>query len=179
MGCLFCRRVRWSEGFHSMLASSDWRSELKKSKLLSLTAMAQYHVLLLRQVHRFIHFLYFCRVLVPFIIRHAFSALTLSVGHQEENLASKSWVMRCWCGYLSGARCRLFAWSSWCHCRPKTPSSRAPFKSRLVLPFWYRLTQVVLEKTPLNLCSSSNSGSSGSSIIRHACSFGWFSTWYV
>jgi len=32
----------------------------------------------------------------------------------------------------------------------KTPSSLASFKSRLVLPFWYRLTQVVLEKRPLN-----------------------------
>jgi len=38
---------------------------------------------------------------------------------------------------------------------PKTPSSLASFKSRLVLPFWYRLTQVVLEKRPLNECSSS------------------------
>jgi len=28
-------------------------------------------------------------------------------------------------------------------------------KSRLVLPFWYRLTQVVLEKRPLNGCSCS------------------------
>jgi len=28
----------------------------------------------------------------------------------------------------------------------------APVKSRLVLPFWYRLTQVVLEKRPLNGC---------------------------
>ena len=35
----------------------------------------------------------------------------------------------------------------------KTPSSRASFKSRLVLPFRYRLTQVVLEKRPLNGCS--------------------------
>jgi len=25
-------------------------------------------------------------------------------------------------------------------------------KSRLVLPFWYRLTQVVPEKGPLNVC---------------------------
>jgi len=33
---------------------------------------------------------------------------------------------------------------------PKTPSSLASFKCRLVLPFWYRLTQVVLEKRPLN-----------------------------
>ena len=31
---------------------------------------------------------------------------------------------------------------------PKTLSSLASFKSRLVLPFWYRLTQVVLEKRP-------------------------------
>ena len=31
-------------------------------------------------------------------------------------------------------------WSSRCHCHPQTPSSLALFKSRLVLPFWYRLT---------------------------------------
>jgi len=37
--------------------------------------------------------------------------------------------------------------------RPKTPSSLASFKSRLVLPFRYRLTQVVQEKRPLNGCS--------------------------
>ena len=36
---------------------------------------------------------------------------------------------------------------------PKTPSSLASFKSRLVLPFWYRLTRVVLEKKPLDGCS--------------------------
>ena len=44
---------------------------------------------------------------------------------------------------------------------PKTPSSLASFKSKLVLPFWYQLTQVVLEKRPLNGCSSSSSSSSG------------------
>ena len=33
---------------------------------------------------------------------------------------------------------------------PKTPSSLATFKSRLVLHFWYWLTQVVLEKRVLN-----------------------------
>jgi len=36
---------------------------------------------------------------------------------------------------------------------PKIPSSLASFKSRLVLPFWYLLTLVVLEKRPLNGCS--------------------------
>ena len=39
-------------------------------------------------------------------------------------------------------------------CHPRTPSSLVSFKSRLVLPFGYRLTQVVLEKRPLNGCSS-------------------------
>jgi len=47
--------------------------------------------------------------------------------------------------------------SSWCHCIPKLPSSLASFKSRMVLPFGYWLTQVVLEKSPLSGCSSSSS----------------------
>jgi len=44
-------------------------------------------------------------------------------------------------------------WPSWCHYHSL---SLAPVKSRLVLLFWYRLTQVVLEKRPLNGCSSSH-----------------------
>ena len=40
---------------------------------------------------------------------------------------------------------------------PKTSPSLASFKSRLVVPFWYWLTQVVLEKRALNRCSSSSS----------------------
>jgi len=40
---------------------------------------------------------------------------------------------------------------------PETPSSLASFKSRLVLPFWYRLTQIVLENRPFNGCSCSDS----------------------
>ena len=35
---------------------------------------------------------------------------TLLVGCQEQHQACKNWPMRCWCGYLSGARCRLFAY---------------------------------------------------------------------
>ena len=38
---------------------------------------------------------------------------------------------------------------------PRTPSSLAS-KSRLVLPFCYWLNQVILEKMPLNRCSSSS-----------------------
>jgi len=40
-------------------------------------------------------------------------------------------------------------WPSWCHCHSL---SLASVKSRSVLPFWYRLTWVVLEKEPLNGC---------------------------
>ena len=52
---------------------------------------------------------------------------------------------------------------------PKTPSSLASFISRLASRFWYRLTQVVLEKRPLNGCSSSSGvgGSSGPSVSYH------------
>ena len=39
---------------------------------------------------------------------------------------------------------------SWCHCHSL---SLASVKSRLVLPFWYRLTRVVPEKGSLNGCS--------------------------
>jgi len=38
------------------------------------------------------------------------------------------------------------------HMAQLMPLSLAPVKSRLVLPFWYRLTQVILEKRPLNGC---------------------------
>ena len=79
-------------------------------------------------------------------------------------------LWRCWLGGRKGIRpvknrlvgvlAWLSAWSkvqisigpSWCHCHSL---SLAPLKSRLVLPFWYQLTQVVLEKRPLNGCSSS------------------------
>ena len=41
-------------------------------------------------------------------------------------------------------------WSHWCHCISYSS------ESRMGLPFWCRLTQVVLEKRPLNGCSSSS-----------------------
>ena len=38
---------------------------------------------------------------------YAFSALTLLVRWQEGHPACKNQSGGCWCGYLSGARCRL------------------------------------------------------------------------
>jgi len=80
----------------------------------------------------------------------AFSALTLLVGRQEGHLACKNWMVRYWRGYLSRARCKW--WSSWCHCHPITYCFS---KIQNGLPFWCRLTQIVLEKRPLNGCISS------------------------
>ena len=79
----------------------------------------------------------------------AFSALTLLVERQEGHPACKNRVVGCWRGYLSGARCR-FAYGP--ADATATHLSLAPVKSRLVLPFWYRLTWVVPEKRPLNGC---------------------------
>ena len=45
--------------------------------------------------------------------------------------------------------------SSYCHCHPQTPSSLASFRSRLVLPFWSQLTQVVLVKETVVLNQAS------------------------
>jgi len=100
----------------------------------------------------------------------AFSALTLLVGRQEGHPACKNWVVRYWCGYLSVARCKWFAYCS--VDATATPSSLAPVK------FWCRLTQVVLEKRPLNACSSSSSSSSSSNSCTLSLinSGGW---WYL
>ena len=80
---------------------------------------------------------------------HAFSALTLLVGRQEEHPAHKNWVMGYWHGYLSGA------WYKWFACGPAEalpPVTSCFSKIQNGLPFWCQLTQVVLEKRPLNLC---------------------------
>jgi len=75
----------------------------------------------------------------------AFSALTLLVRRQEGHLACKklSGEVLAWLSVCSEVQTCIC--SSWCHCHAL---SLASVKSRLVLPFWYRLTWVV----PLNVC---------------------------
>jgi len=74
------------------------------------------------------------------------------VGVRKSIQSVKSWVTMCWRGYLSWAKCK---WSTYGPAdATATPSSLASLKSRMVLPFWCRLTQVVLEKRPLNWCLS-------------------------
>jgi len=70
------------------------------------------------------------------------------LGVRKSIQAVKNWVMRCWHGYLSLARCKWFAYGP--AYATATPLSLASLKSRMVWPFWCWLTQVVLEKRPLN-----------------------------
>ena len=81
------------------------------------------------------------------------------------SLPSVLW--RCWLGGRKGiwpvkkqsggvlawlsvwSKVKTWIWPSWCHCHSL---SLASLKSGLVLPFWYWLTWVVLEKGPLNGC---------------------------
>ena len=51
----------------------------------------------------------------------------------------KNRVVVYWRGLSVCSEVQTCIWPSWCHCHSL---SLAPVKSRLVLPFWYRLTQV-------------------------------------
>ena len=57
------------------------------------------------------------------------------------------WV-RAWLSVWSVLQ-MICIWSSWCHCHPIISCFS---KIQNGLPFWCRLTQVVLEKRPLNVC---------------------------
>ena len=78
-----------------------------------------------------------------------YSALTLLVGRQEGHPACKklSGGVLAWSSVWS--EMQTWIWPSWCHCHSL---SLASVKSRLVLPCWYQLTHVVLDKGPLNGC---------------------------
>ena len=94
---------------------------------------------------------------------HSGMALTDITAYLWYTVPSVLW--RCWLGGRKGIRPEkklsgevltwLSVWSemqtclkpSWCHCHSL---SLASVKSRLILPFWYRPTLVVLEKRPLN-----------------------------
>ena len=62
----------------------------------------------------------------------------------------KNRMVGCWRGYLSGATSKLaYSPAAQMMPLPLTVSCFSKLKSKLVLPFWYRLTWVVPEKGPL------------------------------
>ena len=84
-----------------------------------------------------------------YVVLDAFSALTLLVGQQEGHLACKKLSSEVLAWLSVWSKVQTCIWPSWCHCHSL---SLAPVKSRLVLPFCYRLTWVVPEKGPSNEC---------------------------
>ena len=70
-----------------------------------------------------------------------------TVGWQEGHPACKklSGGVLAWLSVWS--KVQTCIWPSWCH-----SLSLASVKSRLVLPFWYRLIRVFPDKGPLNVC---------------------------
>ena len=76
----------------------------------------------------------------------AFSALMLLVGWHEGHPACKklSGGVLAWLSVWSEVQTCI--WPSGCHCHSQ---SLASVKSRLVFPFWYQLTWLVLDKGPL------------------------------
>jgi len=96
------------------------------------------------------------RELYPGFVRSCYAICWPSVlwrcwlGGRKDIWPVKTEMVRYWRGYLSRARCKW--WSSWCHCHPITYCFS---KIQNCLFFWCRLTQIVLEKRPLNGCISS------------------------
>ena len=93
-------------------------------------------------------FSFFVCVWLPSVL-FAFSALTLLVGRQEGHPACKKterWGVGVVICLERGADLHMAQLMN-CH-----SLSLASVKSRLVLPLWYWLTQVVLDKGPLNVC---------------------------
>ena len=93
-----------------------------------------------------------CMMSVPFVGNLTIAGVSwdlclqtsvFSLGGRKGIRRVKTWVVGCWRGYLSGARCRLAHGPAGA---TATQLSLASVKSRLVLPFWYRFTRVVPEK---------------------------------
>jgi len=89
-------------------------------------------------------------------IPHALKNVMFAVSYRMTLVSfCKNWVVGCWHGCLSGVRCRFACGSA--NVIATHYLSRLMFFS--VLPFWYRLTQVVSDKIhrAVNGCSSSSS----------------------
>ena len=113
------------------------------------------------------------------------TGIIMAFSHNVPTFVLPSVLWRCWLGGRKGIRpvkklsSGVLAWSSvwsemqtciwpsWCHCHSLTLAS---VKSRLILPFWYRLTRVVPEKGPLNGCVCVPTFVTKSNWLRNFCS---------
>jgi len=82
-------------------------------------------------------------------VNSAFSALQLLVGWQEGHPDCKKLSGGVLAWLFVWSEVQICTWPGWCRCQSL---SLASVKSRLVSPFWYLFTQVVLDKGLLNGC---------------------------
>ena len=94
-------------------------------------------------------------LLTYFTVTNAFSALILLVGRQEGHLACKK-LVGCWHGYVSGSRCIWPADASATHYLLLHDGFTI-----MALPFWCRLTRVVLDKIQEGLLEQETVSGSG------------------
>ena len=93
----------------------------------------------------------YCPYMAPATCLQCFDSWHCWLGSRKSIWPVKNWVMSCWCGYLSGARCKMTCiCSSWWQCHT-APSSLLYWNPEWSF-FWNWLTQVVVEKRPLHKC---------------------------
>jgi len=120
-----------------------------------------------------------CSYLLSPVLSIAFSALTLLVEQQEGHLACKkrSGGMLAWsCVWV---KVQICIWPNWCHCHSLslTPVNPDWFFTFLVLPFWCRLTRVVLDKIQEGCKMVVCVCGCVCSYFRHQCSQNWILLW--
>jgi len=128
---------RRSNRLYTLLMASDYERSNWRFTIAGLLSRGTRRTYVLCYIYFFPFFCY------PFV---ASNALMLLVVWQEGHSACKklSGGVLAWLSVWSEVQTCI--WPSWCHCHSL---SLASVKSRLVLPFWYRLTCVVLDIGPL------------------------------
>jgi len=141
----------------AQIVAQNWNKNNNKNRVFTHTLPSSMttRVSQCQENHPFTHTLpcnYYATSIINFLyfLFFAFSALMLLVGRQEGHPACKklSSGVLAWLSVWSEVQTCI--WPSWCHCHSM---SLASVKSRLVSPFSYRPTRVVLEKGPLNVCA--------------------------
>jgi len=146
------KSVRTSTVSVHTIACRGWKPMLMCGRLLSLDPRFTKHML--RTNHRSVHKKYMSKyflnlskfLILPSVLWHCWLGITKSI-----------WPVKIeWRGV--GVVICLERGADCLHMVQLMPlpsrSSLTSFKSRLVLPIWCQLTQVVLEKRPLNGCST-------------------------
>jgi len=89
-----------------------------------------------------------CNALLGRLVMRVLSRLITSCEKIPDEIAyTAPWPCVCMLRSIVNTIGLGYIWPSLCHCHSL---SLASVESRLVLPFWYRLTQVVLDKGSLN-----------------------------